>query len=279
MGIRSRRIMRGNCSPLLLSGLAIGLFYLSACSSEPLDNESADDTDYDLEGDGDSGSGGSGTKPPSGGASSDGGSSESSGGASGSGGASVGSTGGKSGGDGDEPDGGAGGDTTASDGGSSVGGSLGSSAGGSNLGSSGGATTSASGGTSSAGGASTSNGGAENTGGDSSGGSGNQAPATFSTVADMIDAGCSGTVCHTGRERPELTHDSGLYDRLLSYKVMRCGNYPLVNPGSPETSAIIMVVTHQCEELAMPNGCVDDPCVSQEGIDTIAGWISNGAEP
>jgi hypothetical protein len=60
-----------------------------------------------------------------------------------------------------------------------------------------------------------------------------------------------------------------------------CGSIPLVTPGDPEKSALIMVLSGPCSDdlERMPRGCtdVDGHCVPPEYIDALAQWIAEGA--
>jgi hypothetical protein len=60
-----------------------------------------------------------------------------------------------------------------------------------------------------------------------------------------------------------------------------CGNFPVVNPGKPQESAIVKILKGPCGTTPrMPIDCVDDgdsKCVPPEYIAAITQWIANGA--
>jgi len=108
----------------------------------------------------------------------------------------------------------------------------------------------------------------------------------------VFEAGCSSSICHGGAEplllidtwedfprRPDHSAYDKLTDTLLNHHVAACANSPLIDPGHPENSAVIKALTRACDdpEWGMPDGCSTTPCVPQEYIDFIAGWISMGA--
>jgi hypothetical protein len=95
---------------------------------------------------------------------------------------------------------------------------------------------------------------------------------------------CNGAACHggggSGLSLP-TSNDSQLYTNLTSTVVKDCGNNPVVNPGKPDQSALIEVLSMDCDTTVtrMPRGCTaDDNCVPQEYIDAVAQWIANGAQ-
>jgi hypothetical protein len=51
----------------------------------------------------------------------------------------------------------------------------------------------------------------------------------------------------------------------------------LVVPGDVANSALPKLPTWQCLDFVMPQGCIEDPCIKQEEIDAIRGWIAAGA--
>ena len=119
-------------------------------------------------------------------------------------------------------------------------------------------------------------------------------PRTYAAVLEcVIEPGCQSSICHGG-EVPLLLIDTWenfprredhspydtLKETLINYTVDHCANSPLVDPGHPENSAIIKALGRQCDdpEWGMPDGCSTTPCVPQEYIDFIAGWIAAGAQ-
>ena len=75
-----------------------------------------------------------------------------------------------------------------------------------------------------------------------------------------------------------MQEPSGYAALLFGHVVEECGNSPLVQPGEPENSALLMLVQRQCQDnLFMPDNCKRDPCVSQATIDTWSRWIAAGA--
>lgn len=98
----------------------------------------------------------------------------------------------------------------------------------------------------------------------------------------MVNQSCARSVCHIPLEyggiHPNLTNfEDELYDALMNTTVDACGGDPLVTPGAPEKSAILKLPQHQCTDLVMPDGCLDNPCIEQFLIDALQIWITNGA--
>jgi hypothetical protein len=67
-----------------------------------------------------------------------------------------------------------------------------------------------------------------------------------------------------------------LYERLTSYRVEHCNGIMLVQPGEPDNSAMLKVVTHGCGDFIMPPLC-EDPCMDPATYASIAAWIKAGA--
>jgi len=99
-------------------------------------------------------------------------------------------------------------------------------------------------------------------------------PATFSAVSSIIQANCS--ICH-GMRAPRLTNSANLYTTLTSTVVKECGGNPLVKPNDPANSALIMLPNWECNDLVMPQGCVNAPCLTDSELATITAWINAGA--
>lgn len=86
-----------------------------------------------------------------------------------------------------------------------------------------------------------------------------------------------------------LVQDEGLYAELTSHVSAKCGNLKAVEPGSPESSAILKVLKEGCADVTppdepiprMPFGCVqnefENTCVDDAHIATIEQWIADGA--
>jgi hypothetical protein len=114
-------------------------------------------------------------------------------------------------------------------------------------------------------------------------------PATFATVMmAMSDHGavtaCASAPCHGagGMEPPldplSLQQDASLYTNMMSYVSHACGDIPLVNPGKPNESALIKILTGPCGTTArMPYLCSGENCLSDAEIAAISQWIANCA--
>jgi len=114
-------------------------------------------------------------------------------------------------------------------------------------------------------------------------------PATFDTVRmAMMDHGavsaCASAPCHgaNGNEPPgrplSLQQDSTLYMNMMNYTSHACGDIPLVNPGKPDQSGLIKILTGPCgDTLRMPYGCTAEQCLSDAEIAAISQWIANCA--
>jgi cytochrome c553 len=114
-------------------------------------------------------------------------------------------------------------------------------------------------------------------------------PATFDTVKmAMMDHGavsaCASAPCHGagGNEPPgrplSLQQDATLYMNMMNYTSQACGGLPLVNPGKPDQSGLIKILTGPCgDTLRMPYGCSADQCLSDAEIAAISQWIANCA--
>jgi len=97
---------------------------------------------------------------------------------------------------------------------------------------------------------------------------------------------CTSSTCHgnaggKGGFGFPVKNDAQLYTQLTTHVVKDCGSIPLVTPGDPEKSALIMVLSGPCSDdlERMPRGCtdVDGNCVPPEYIDALAQWIAEGA--
>ena len=116
-------------------------------------------------------------------------------------------------------------------------------------------------------------------------------PATFATVrAAFMGEGaitsCASAPCHaTGSMEPPppripltLQNDSNLYHNVMSYTSANCGNVPLVNPGKPEESGLVKILSGPCvSTFQMPFGCTGEQCFAADTIAAISAWIANCA--
>lgn len=124
-------------------------------------------------------------------------------------------------------------------------------------------------------------------------------PATWDTLRYAITYSsitCAGSDCHGGFEhrldlRDDLTtNGQALYDQLTTWTSELCGNKLVVNPGNPDQSAILDVLTTGCGAVA-PNCVVGEECIPQmpfncqpgfdcvpdDKIEAIRQWIADGA--
>ncbi len=127
-------------------------------------------------------------------------------------------------------------------------------------------------------------------------------PATFATVREALKGGgptgaiesCVSAPCHDigGMAPPPpkpalfLRDDANLYKNMTTYVSQGCGNLPLVNPGKPDQSALIKIVSAPtgatgsgcgASTFRMPLGCVDDQCWGADTVAAISQWIANCA--
>jgi hypothetical protein len=116
-------------------------------------------------------------------------------------------------------------------------------------------------------------------------------PATFATVrASFMGGGaitsCASTPCHaTGSMEPPppripltLQDDANLYHNIMGYTSVACGNIPLVNPGKPDESGLIKILSGPCGTTTqMPFGCTGEQCFAADTIAAIRQWILNCA--
>jgi cytochrome c553 len=115
--------------------------------------------------------------------------------------------------------------------------------------------------------------------------------ATFDTVKMAFSdhgavSACASAPCHGagGMEPPPpskplvLQQDATLYTNLMSYVSHACGDIPLVNPGKPDESGLIKILSGACgTTLRMPFGCSGEQCLSDAEIAAISQWIANCA--
>jgi hypothetical protein len=131
------------------------------------------------------------------------------------------------------------------------------------------------------------------------GASGTSTLATWANVRDVIEGsspppmGCFGADCHTqGDREPFLLglnstpmSDAALYDKLTTYRTVKCGKRVLVKPCAPNDSAFYLAQADRCgddpaDELPqMPFGCLPefDNCTPADKLEGIRQWIANGA--
>lgn len=114
-------------------------------------------------------------------------------------------------------------------------------------------------------------------------------PATFETVKTAflgfgaVDS-CASAACHgaNGLAPPSkpltLQNDANLYRNMTTYISHACGDIPLVNPGKPNESALIKILSGPCgTTVRMPFGCVDEHCYDADLMGAISQWIANCA--
>lgn len=103
---------------------------------------------------------------------------------------------------------------------------------------------------------------------------------TFLGVASIMRNNCGLPACHGGGPDGQdliFIDPTTLYDILMTKVVMACNNSVLVVPNNPDNSALLKLPTWQCTDFVMPQGCIDDPCITQAELDTIRAWIVAGA--
>ena len=99
----------------------------------------------------------------------------------------------------------------------------------------------------------------------------------YPTASGVIDNNCTLSKCHGRDEEPLITVDAAFPAFLLNTFVEECGNVPLVTPGDPSKSALLLLVTRQCGELVMPDKCRTNPCLTDEDYATLLAWVQQGA--
>jgi hypothetical protein len=124
-------------------------------------------------------------------------------------------------------------------------------------------------------------GGTAGSGGGSAGAAGGTTlEPTFLGVASIMRNNCGLPACHGGGPDGQdliFIDSTTLYDILMTKVVMACNNSVLVVPNNPDNSALLKLPTWQCTDFVMPQGCIDDPCITQAELDTIRAWIVAGA--
>lgn len=131
------------------------------------------------------------------------------------------------------------------------------------------------------------------TGGGTTGGA--EIAATFETAVIVFTTNqptCTSADCHGGHPGAiDLRPDEELYERLTTTSSEVCGNL-IVNPGSPDQSALVQVLTTGCGNVApqcsigteciprMPLECTEGfDCIPPNYIEALRQWIANGAPP
>jgi hypothetical protein len=126
------------------------------------------------------------------------------------------------------------------------------------------------------------------------GASGTSTLATWANVRDIIEpavplGGCYGADCHREGEREPILleasgttrlSDAALYQKLMTYRTVKCGGRVLVKPCAPEDSSFYLAQTNACGDLLqMPFGCVPayDNCTPADKLEGLRQWIANGA--
>jgi hypothetical protein len=109
--------------------------------------------------------------------------------------------------------------------------------------------------------------------------------ANFSTIQQIVEFKCGGSSCHNSVQAPMFQDNSDLYNALTTSKAPDCMNLTLVQPGSPNQSAMYLAIAGLCPCVPqMPNGCTGgDPnapqysCIPPDYIEGVRQWIANGA--
>jgi hypothetical protein len=103
----------------------------------------------------------------------------------------------------------------------------------------------------------------------------------FAEAAAWVGSTCGLSGCHLLPYPPALSSSDldRLRDNLSGYQVERCGNVPLVVPGDPDGSALVMAITGQCTNLLMPFGCIEPyggvPCIVESEVLRVRDWIAS----
>jgi hypothetical protein len=137
-------------------------------------------------------------------------------------------------------------------------------------------------------------GGGTESGGQGAGGEPNGA--TWATTEQRIGYSCGNSICHGGSEKLCLAKDAdrtggqgsnclpgtNLFQTLLGTRVPACGDRPLLSPGDPSSSAILLLMTRQCEDLVMPANCPPPEqgyptCWPEDAVADLTAWIQSGA--
>lgn len=130
-------------------------------------------------------------------------------------------------------------------------------------------------------------GGSSGMAGGVSGSGSTPAPGTFGAVAEIMHQNCGAPACHGGGpDGQELiyTNPATLHNVLMTTSVESCGPAFLVKPGDPANSALIKLPNWDCTDqsggpFVMPQGCIEDPCLTAPELSSITAWIMAGALP
>ena len=79
-------------------------------------------------------------------------------------------------------------------------------------------------------------------------------------------------------QSPDVAAGREPLHNMMTYVSHACGDIPLVNPGKPDQSALIKILTGPCgNTIRMPFGCSGDQCLSDAEVAAISAWIANCA--
>jgi len=115
--------------------------------------------------------------------------------------------------------------------------------------------------------------------------------ANFDTVKAVLQGGgaiqgCASAPCHAvggmappAPEKPlTLQNNADLYTNMTSYVAVQCDNMKLIEPGHPEKSALIKILSGPCGVAPrMPYQCTTDACIPDDYIAALSLWITNCA--
>jgi hypothetical protein len=98
---------------------------------------------------------------------------------------------------------------------------------------------------------------------------------------------CGLPLCHGGaapQQGLNFTDMATLRTTLTTRMVTECGNELLVAPGDPANSALLKLPIWKCMDssgaaFVMPQGCIEDQCLSDSELATFQAWIAAGAPP
>lgn len=101
----------------------------------------------------------------------------------------------------------------------------------------------------------------------------------------IMQQNCGALSCHGGGPDGQplvYTNPSTLYSVLTTTLVKECNNAALVIPNDAADSALMKLPNWQCTDASggpfvMPQGCIDDPCLTADELASISAWISAGA--
>lgn len=102
------------------------------------------------------------------------------------------------------------------------------------------------------------------------------AAVSFSQIDVIVGNNCAG--CHVSRKPILTSTGTTLYNVLTSTVVKQCGNDKLITPGDTANSALVEMVTNQCNGFFMPTSCSSAPCLVPDELTALNTWISQGAK-